>query len=114
VSPPLSQAPLLVIVPCGRSEIWSKHPKVGPTPAADAYTEAPFTVGRQYTEASGRVRVPLPGRHQPRPYEITFRAPSTGPIAVESEPWGGDTRSREEHLSVPLAPQAVECFWMDL
>ena len=51
MSPLPSPVPLLVIVPCGRSKIWSKHPNAGPTPAADAYTGAPNTVNRQYAEA---------------------------------------------------------------
>src|SRR5579862_697289 len=83
---------LLVIVPCGRSKIWSKNPDAGPTPAADAYTGAPFTVNRQYAEASGGDWVILSAKYGflrptdviPGPYEVTFKVSSTRPIAVEA------------------------------
>lgn len=92
MSPPPSPAPLLVVVPCGRSKIWSKHPNAGPTPAADSYTGAPFTVNRRYAAASGGDWVILSAKYGflrptdivPGPYEVTFKAPSTGPIAVET------------------------------
>jgi hypothetical protein len=48
MSPPPSERGLLVIVPCGRAKIWSKHPEAGPTAAADAYIGAPFIVNREY------------------------------------------------------------------
>ncbi len=83
---------LLVIVPCGRSKIWSKQPSAGPTPAANAYTGAPFTVNREYAEASGGEWVILSAKYGflrptdiiPGPYEVTFKNPSTGPIDIEA------------------------------
>lgn len=92
MSHPPSPAPLLVIVPCGRSKVWSKRPEAGPTPAADAYTGAPFTVNRLYAEASGGDWVILSAKYGflrptdiiPGPYEVTFNLPRTGPIAVEA------------------------------
>ncbi len=83
---------LLVIVPCGRSKIWSKRPDAGPTPAANAYTGAPFTVNREYAEASGGEWVILSAKYGflhptdliPGPYEVTFKNSTTGPIATDA------------------------------
>jgi hypothetical protein len=49
MSPPLSERGLLVIVPCCRAKVWSKHPEVDPMAAADVYIGAPFIVNREYT-----------------------------------------------------------------
>lgn len=92
MSPPPSPAHLLIIVPCGRSKIWSKRPGAGPTPAANAYTGAPFTVNREYAEASGGEWVILSAKYGflhptdviPGPYEVTFKSPSTGPISIDA------------------------------
>lgn len=92
MSPPSNPQHLLVIVPCGRSKIWSKRPDAGPTPAANAYTGAPFTVNREYAEASGGEWVILSAKYGflrptdliPGPYEVTFKNPSTGPIAIDA------------------------------
>jgi len=81
-----------VIVPCGRSKVWAKHPDAGPTPAAGAYTGAPFTVNRQYAEASGGEWVILSAKYGflrptdviPGPYEVTFKSRATNPIAFEA------------------------------
>lgn len=40
----------LVIVPCGQEKIWDKKPDLGPVPARDVYTGAPFKVNREYAE----------------------------------------------------------------
>ena len=56
----------------------------GATPAADAYTGAPFTVNREYAEASGGDWVILSAKYGflrptdiiPGPYEVTFKVPS--------------------------------------
>lgn len=95
--PPVSPLPslatsLLVIVPCGRSKIWSKDPDGGPTPAAHAYTGAPFTVNREYAEASGGDWVILSAKYgflRPAevitgPYEVTFKSPRTHPIGLDA------------------------------
>jgi len=83
---------LLVIVPCGRAKIWAKRPDAGPMAAADAYTGAPFTVNRQYAEASGGDWVILSAKYGvlrptdliPGPYEVTFKRRATNPIGVEA------------------------------
>lgn len=92
MSPPPSPKNVLVIVPCGRAKIWSKRPDAGPTPAANAYTGAPFTVNREYAEALGGEWVILSAKYGflrptdviPGPYEVTFKSPSTGPIRIDT------------------------------
>ena len=90
MSPPHSQRKLLVIVPCGRAKIWSKHPEAGPTAAADAYVGSPFTVNREYALRAGGNWVILSAKYgflDPTdvisgPYETTFKRPSTNPIGM--------------------------------
>ncbi len=82
----------LVVVPCGRSKIWNKHPLAGPTPAADAYTGTPFKINRQYAERFGDAWVVLsakygfidPGFVIPETYEVTFKKQSTKPIETSA------------------------------
>lgn len=79
---------LLVIVPCGKAKIWTKHPQAGPTAAADAYVGAPYIVNRRYAEQVGGNWVILSAKHGflrptdvvPGPYEATFKRRSTYPI----------------------------------
>ncbi len=47
-----SGAPVLVVVPCGRSKIWDRNPDLGPI-ATEAYTWTPFRLNRQYAECFG-------------------------------------------------------------
>lgn len=47
-----SGAPVLVVVPCGRSKIWDRNPDLGSI-AAEAYTGTPFRLNRQYAERFG-------------------------------------------------------------
>jgi cytoplasmic iron level regulating protein YaaA (DUF328/UPF0246 family) len=79
----------LVVVPCGRSKIWSKYPHLGPTPARDAYTGAPFHVNREFAEKMsdrwiilsakyGFIDPDTPIQH----YEVTFKRKSTNPVSV--------------------------------
>lgn len=90
MSPPHSQRKLLVIVPCGRAKIWSKHPEAGPTAAADTYIGSPFTVNREYALRAGGNWVILSAKYgflEPTdvisgPYETTFKRPSTNPIGM--------------------------------
>ena len=78
----------LVIVPCGRSKIWSRDPNSGPTKAQDAYIGAPFKVNRRYAETLGDRWIILsakygfidPGCFLAGPYEVTFKKKSSGPI----------------------------------
>lgn len=89
---PSPTSTLLAVVPCGRSKIWSKNPEAGPTPAADAYTGAPFTVNREFAEASGGDWVILSAKYGflrpadvvPGPYEVTFKSPRTHPIGFDA------------------------------
>jgi cytoplasmic iron level regulating protein YaaA (DUF328/UPF0246 family) len=92
VSPPPEQLPkLLVIVPCGKTKIWDKHPDAGPKAAVDAYTGPPFTVNREYAERVGGDWVILSAKYGflrptdliPGPYDTTFKRRSTNPIAFE-------------------------------
>ncbi len=83
---------VLVIVPCGKSKVWDKHPNRGPTPAADAYIGAPFTLNRAYAECYGDAWVVLSAKYGliepefeiPEPYEVAFNKARTRPIATES------------------------------
>jgi hypothetical protein len=80
----------LVIVPCGQGKLWDRQPKVGPTPARDAYTGAPFKVNREFAERFGARWVILSAKYGfispdfviPGPYEVTFKRKSTNPISV--------------------------------
>jgi hypothetical protein len=82
---------VLVIVPCGSSKIWSKHPDCGPTAAADAYIGTPFKLNREYAERFGAAWVVLSAKYGfvlpefeiPESYEVTFKRPSTHPVTIE-------------------------------
>jgi len=82
---------ILVVVPCGRSKIWSKQPSAGPTVAKDAYTGSPFKVNRKYAERDGHDWIILSAKYGfispdfeiPAPYEITFKRKSSGPVTIE-------------------------------
>jgi hypothetical protein len=80
----------LVIVPCGRSKIWDKYPRMEECPARRAYIGSPFKVNREYAREFGDAWVILsakfgfvfPDFKIPGPYEVTFKKPSTCPITV--------------------------------
>jgi hypothetical protein len=82
---------ILVIVPCGRSKIWDRAPSLGPVPASEAYTGAPFIVNRQYAERFGNAWVVLSAKYgfiHPAflilgPYEVSFKHPRTNPISED-------------------------------
>lgn len=81
----------LVIVPCGRSKIWEKNPHLGPIPARDAYTGAPFKVNREYAEKMADRWVILSAKYgfiEPTTpitqYEVTFKRKSTNPISASA------------------------------
>jgi len=44
----------LIIVQCGGSKIWRKHPNAGPTRAKDAYVSGYFRLNRAYAERFGK------------------------------------------------------------
>lgn len=82
---------MLVVVPCGKSKIWDKHPDYGPAPAVTAYTGAMCRLNRQYAEQFGDAWIMLSPRYGfiapefviPATYDISFRLPATHPIAIE-------------------------------
>jgi hypothetical protein len=79
----------LVIVPCGRSKIWNKHPDAGSCVARDAYVGSPFKVNRKYAECVGDQWVILSAKYGfiapnfvlPGPYEVTFKRKASGPVS---------------------------------
>lgn len=78
----------LVIVPCGKSKIWDKHPDQGPTRADEAYTDTPFKLNRKYAERFGNHWVVLSTKYGfvvpefeiPCAYEVTFKSKKTHPV----------------------------------
>jgi hypothetical protein len=79
----------LVIIPCGKSKVWSLDPKTGPTKAKDAYTGAPFKVNKEYAEKFGDRWIILSAKygfidpdHIIQDYNVTFKDPSSNPINV--------------------------------
>jgi len=86
---------MLVVVPCGKSKIWDKHPDHGPAPAIVAYTGTMCCLNRQYAETFGDAWIMLSPKYGfiapdfvvPATYDISFRLPATNPIAVEDLRW---------------------------
>jgi hypothetical protein len=84
----MSQVPVLVVVPCGKSKIWDGEPARGPVGAAEAYTGTPFRLNRQHAERFGDAWVVLSAKYGfippdfmiPEPYEVSFKHPATSPI----------------------------------
>jgi uncharacterized protein DUF6884 len=82
---------MLVVVPCGKSKIWDKHPDHGPAPALVAYTGSMFRLNSQYAEKFGDAWIMLSPKYGfiapdfviPATYDISFRLPATNPIAIE-------------------------------
>jgi hypothetical protein len=82
---------MLVVVPCGKSKVWDRHPDHGPAPATVAYTGAMCRLNRQYAEQFGDAWIMLSPKYGfiapdfvvPATYDISFRLPATYPIAVE-------------------------------
>jgi hypothetical protein len=87
----MSSESLLVVVPCGRSKVWDRHPELGPVFAKDAYTGAPFKVNRHYAERIGDAWIILSAKYgfvPPEaliagPYEVTFKQSSTRPVTAD-------------------------------
>ena len=96
-------AEMLVIVPCGQAKIWAKDPTAGPVEARDAYVGAPFKVNRAFAERfadhwlilSAKYGLIAPDFLIPEPYNITFKDPRTGPVAVSTL----REQVEEQHLS---------------
>jgi len=81
----------LVIVPCGKSKIWKKHPNKGPTEARKVYTGAPFILNKRYAEhfetdwviLSAKYGFIEPDYRIPQDYNVTFNDPKSNPITIE-------------------------------
>lgn len=82
----------LIIIACGKSKIWDKHPDIGPTAARDAYTGSYFRANRRYAEAQGCDWMILSAKYGlirsdfviPGSYNVTFKDPSTHPVTAEN------------------------------
>lgn len=80
----------LIIIGCGKSKIWDKHPEAGPQKAENVYTGSYATVKREYAQSRGCDWMILSAKHGfirpdfiiPGPYNVTFDDPATHPILV--------------------------------
>ncbi|MFH1984985.1 MAG: DUF6884 domain-containing protein [Pseudomonadota bacterium] len=83
----------LCIVPCGKTKIWDKYPKAGPTMAKHVYT-GPFAKKcRGYAELfypdswyilSAKYGFLKPGDIIPGPYNVSFNSKKTHPIDIQT------------------------------
>jgi len=81
----------LVIVPCGKSKIWKKHPNKGPTESRMVYTGTPFILNKRYAEyfetdwviLSAKYGFIEPDIRIPEDYNVTFNDPKTNPITIQ-------------------------------
>lgn len=81
---------LLVVIPCGQSKIWDKFPLIGPVYAQQAYTGVPFKINKEYAQRFATRWVILSAKYGfidpnfiiPEQYNITFKKPSTRPVAI--------------------------------
>ena len=81
---------VLIIVPCGLSKIWHRHPERGAVPAKDAYTGNLFKLNRKYAEKFGSEWMILSAKFGfidpdfviSEPYDVTFSRPGTRPISA--------------------------------
>lgn len=80
---------VFVIVPCGSRKVWDENPSAGPTPAADAYIGPLFKKNKAYARRfatdwmilSAKYGLIPPSFTIPGPYDVSFKKPSTHPIA---------------------------------
>ena len=80
----------LVIVPCGSLKVWDRHPDAGPTRAEDAYIGPLFSKNKAYARRfaaewmilSAKCELIAPSFVIPGAYNVTFKRPSTHPIAA--------------------------------
>jgi hypothetical protein len=82
----------LCVVPCGKTKIWSKDPKAGPTPARMVYIGPFASTCRKYAEhfypnsymiLSAKYGLLAPNDGIPGDYNVTFNDPSTNPITAD-------------------------------
>jgi hypothetical protein len=80
----------LIIIGCGKSKIWDKHPGAGPQKAEDVYTSSYAKVKRKYARSRGCDWMILSAKYGfirpnfviPSTYNVTFDDLSTCPISV--------------------------------
>lgn len=86
---------LLVVVPCGQSKIWKKHPELKDVQASEAYMGAPFKVNKAFAEKftdqeisdkwiilSAKYGFVEPNFPIPQDYNVSFNRPKTNPISL--------------------------------
>jgi hypothetical protein len=81
---------ILVIVPCGKSKIWSKFPKIKATKAEEAYVGVPFKVNKAFAKKFADEWVILSAKYGfveptfviPENYDVSFNDPKTNPIGL--------------------------------
>ena len=81
----------LVVISCGKSKTWDKHPSASPQKARAAYTGAYFNVNRQYAESrhcdwmilSPKYGFIRPDFVIPANYDVTFGKTSSSPMSVQ-------------------------------
>jgi hypothetical protein len=81
---------LLVVVPCGRSKVWDKHPETKEVKASRTYSGAPFKVNKAFAEKFAGKWMILSAKYGfiepdfiiPRNYDVSFNKPQTRPISM--------------------------------
>ncbi len=81
----------LIIIPCGRKKIWSRHPHLGAVQAKEAYIGPPFLFNKRYAETFATRWLILSAKQgllepttEIEDYDITFKKLSTTPIAIDT------------------------------
>jgi endonuclease III len=108
----------LVIIGCGKSKIWDRHPEVGPQKAEDVYTSSNATVKKKYARSRGCDWMILSGKYGfirpdfviPNSYDVTFNDASTCPISVLElkRQVEGQGLSRYDEVTVIGGPKYIE------
>ena len=86
----LADPKILVVVPCGRSKIWSKFPQRKAIRADEAYIGPPFKVNRAFAQKIADRWVILSAKYGlikpdfviPKNYDVSFNKPATAPISL--------------------------------
>ncbi len=80
-----------MIVPCGQKKIWDKSPKTRSSAAKVAYVGSPFVVNKAYAKHFSDSWIILSAKYGfiepefkiPKPYNVTFKRPSTNPVSTD-------------------------------
>jgi hypothetical protein len=81
----------ICIVPCGNKKIWDVFPDAGPTPAKNVYVGGFASKCQEYARMfypdsyfilSAKYGFLQPEDIVPKKYNVTFKKPSTNPIAI--------------------------------